>query len=888
MVWEELRVSMLRWSPFLIAAFSITVGGSYASATTAEEAQNNASLEQTESVVVSNAAVDHFNVDALRPVAVTRQTSKIRLNPAAASFPLGIRATTLSRNDAPTKPVRAADLRPAKAIDQASLKIAQDIQELESDEIQLTPNPIPTEDPTPDIPTTIEAPTTPDASATPGTTPIPEAGTAPLPDQPELIPLPAPGTLKPTPLEGATVETETVETETTIDETVETETVDGRQTTIDETVETETTIDETVETETVDGQPTETETTETETETTEAETAEPRVLVAEVVVQGANEPIDPTLEDEVYRAASTRPGQTTTRTQLQEDINAIFATGYFANVQATPEDTPLGVRVTFVVEPNPVLQAVEVEGNTVLSDSVIDEIFEDEYGKTLNLQQLQEGIQVLTKRYQDEGFVLAQVVNVPQISPEGIVTLTLAEGTVESIQVRYINKEGNAQDAEGNPIRGRTRDFIVTREMQTKPGEVFNRNIAEQDLQRVFGLGIFEDVKLDLEPGEDPREVNVIVNIAERRASNIAAGAGISSASGLFGTVSYQQQNLGGNNQTIGAEIQVGERQLLFDLNFRDPWIAGDPFRTSYDINLFRRRNISLIFDGGDNDVRTVTEDGQNRSRPRVVRTGGGITFTRPFAQDVFSRPNWTTSLGFRYQAIQIQDDDGNLIKPDDPQTDRFGNVVGFGSQLSWSGTSREDLITVQFGAVRDRRNNPLNPTRGSLFRIGTEQSIPIGGGSIFFNRLRANYSFYLPTRLLKFDPNCRDVDERLVEAARPQIDPNACPQTFAFNLQGGTVIGDLPPMKHSHWVALTQSVRMKPATSVVLETSCKQRSNIAFRSSQLSRGPCLWMEQRTSVVAAASKVIRLASATSPVVAMAMVPECASSHPLVRFASTMH
>jgi len=45
----------------------------------------------------------------------------------------------------------------------------------------------------------------------------------------------------------------------------------------------------------------------------------------------------------------------------------------------------------------------------------------------------------------------------------------------------------------------------------------------------------------------------------------------------LFGTVSYQQQNLGGNNQNLGAELQIGQRELLFDVRFTDPWIAGDP-----------------------------------------------------------------------------------------------------------------------------------------------------------------------------------------------------------------------------------------------------------------------------------------------------------------------
>ena len=67
---------------------------------------------------------------------------------------------------------------------------------------------------------------------------------------------------------------------------------------------------------------------------------DPRVLVAEVLVEGANEQ----LEDIVYATISTEPGRTTTRTQLQEDVNAVYATGYFQNVEVTPGDTSLGVR----------------------------------------------------------------------------------------------------------------------------------------------------------------------------------------------------------------------------------------------------------------------------------------------------------------------------------------------------------------------------------------------------------------------------------------------------------------------------------------------------------------------------------------------------------------
>jgi outer membrane protein insertion porin family len=513
---------------------------------------------------------------------------------------------------------------------------------------------------------------------------------------------------------------------------------------------------------------------------------EPRVLVAEVKVTGATGE----LENTVYGAIRTRPGQTTTRTQLQEDINAVFATGFFANVQAAPEDTPLGVRVTFVVEPNPVLKSVQVQGSSIVATNDIEAIFKPQYGSILNLRQLQQGIQTLTKNYQDKGYVLAKITDVPKISPDGVVTLEVAEGQIEGVQIKYINKEGSDKDDKGNPIKGRTRDFVVTREMETKPGGVFNRNTVERDLQRIFGLGIFEDVKVELDPGNDPLKVNVVVNVAERNAGSVAAGAGISSASGLFGTVSYQQQNLGGNNQKLGAELQIGQRELLFDASFTDPWIANDPFRTSYTINGFRRRSISLIYDGGD-DIRVVN-DGVERDRVRVVRTGGGITFSRPLSKEVFKRAEWNASLGFQYQQVKVQDADGDTILPNAPQTNEAGQVVGIGSDLSFSGEGKDDLFTVQFGLLQDKRNDPLKPTRGSRFSIGTEQSIPIGKGSIFFNRLRASYSYYVPTRLLKISPACRDVPSTLVTAARPK--PEDCPQAFAFNVQAGTVLGDLPP----------------------------------------------------------------------------------------------
>ncbi len=487
---------------------------------------------------------------------------------------------------------------------------------------------------------------------------------------------------------------------------------------------------------------------------------EPRVLVAEVVVEGVNDE----LKDIVYSTIATEPGRTTTRTQLQEDVNAIYATGFFQNVEVSPGDTTLGVRITFTVESNPILNNVAVvtvpdkDPSKILPPEKITEFFGGNYGQILNLRKLQQGIIKVNEWYGEKGYELAQVVGSPQVSPEGEVTLVVAEGIIEDIQVRYF-------DEDDEPVKGKTREFIVTREVEQEPGDIFNRNTAQKDLQRVFGLGIFDDARFSFSPGSDPSKVIVNIDVVEGSSGSVAAGAGFSSDSGLFGTVSYQQKNLGGNNQTVGTEVQVGDRSLLFDLSFTDPWIAGSKSRVSYTVNGFRRRSISLVYTGDNDDIDTAN----GNDNPRIVRSGGGVNFALPVPGDPFKKADWTLSTGVQYQLVQVKNKDGELA-PKSKNTNPPGEESN-SFNLAFNDDGTDDLLTLRFGATRDRRDNALQPTKGSLLRFGTEQTVPIGG--ILFNRIRANYSRYFPVNFVPFGGKT---------------------ETLAFNIQGGTVIGDLPP----------------------------------------------------------------------------------------------
>jgi outer membrane protein insertion porin family len=488
-----------------------------------------------------------------------------------------------------------------------------------------------------------------------------------------------------------------------------------------------------------------------------------RVMVTQIEVKSATGELSPELRDRVLAAIATKVGQPTTSEQLQQDVNAIQALGAFQAVRVQPEQSGQGVKLTYLVSPFGVVRQVTIKTmpagtSTVLSQADIDGIFKASYGTNLNAASLQENVKKLNALYKEQGYELAQVVNVEDIDAQGNLVLVVAEGVIEDVKVRFLNRERQPVDDKGQPIRGATREFIITREAELKPGKVYNRKTIDRDLRRIYGLGLFEDLGLSFSPGKnDPSKVILQIDAIERKTGSIVAGGGVSSANGLFGSLSYQEQNLGGNSQKLGGEIQLGTRELLFDVNLTDPWIAGDPNRTSYNINLFQRRSSSLVFDGGPNRVYAANGD-----VPRVVRSGGGITFTRPLNGDPYNDSSWRASAGVQYQKVATQDAGGASITTD-----------AAGKPLTFSGKGEDDLLMVQLGLSQDLRNSFVEPTQGSLFRVGLDQSVPIGSGNILMTRVRSSFTQYVPVSFLNLDKG---------------------PQALVFNIQGGTVLGDLPP----------------------------------------------------------------------------------------------
>ena len=125
--------------------------------------------------------------------------------------------------------------------------------------------------------------------------------------------------------------------------------------------------------------------------------SEESVLISEIIIEGwENHPECRKLELAAYDSMSINPWSIFDNRILNQDLNAIYASGWFSGVKIKSQDGPLGVRIIVNVGPNPILKKVELKPkNAVISNEYIDSIFNNYYGTTLSLNEFQNKIELV-------------------------------------------------------------------------------------------------------------------------------------------------------------------------------------------------------------------------------------------------------------------------------------------------------------------------------------------------------------------------------------------------------------------------------------------------------------------------------------------------------------
>jgi outer membrane protein insertion porin family len=416
----------------------------------------------------------------------------------------------------------------------------------------------------------------------------------------------------------------------------------------------------------------------------------PPQKVAEVVIRG-NERIP---SEQVLAVVSTKVADPLNEEKLRNDVQAILNLGVFADAVVRIEPVPEGVRVVFVVVENPVIQKIEVKGNSVISTADILKALGVQVGAVLNTVTMRAGVRAVEKLYQDQGYVLAHITDV-NVSPEGVLTLQLAEGRIEAIRIDGVHK---------------THEYVVRRELTFKPGDVFNVNEVNASLKRLFQLQYFSDVKAQPGPGTAPDTVDVTIVVTEQKTATVSFGVGYSNQTGIEGFVGVRDTDFGGNGQSVS--IQYSNTALFglsYGISFREPYFLGS--RTILELQLFNQTTVPTDYSLGLN----------NSFQYDATQVGGIVSFTTPLG------PINTINYGVKFV------------------TSTFGPpLVGTSPPAGFPFTPGQ-VNALILGVAQDTRNDPQTPISGERLSLGGEFAAQVLGGTFQFRKYDLDYAHFFP-----------------------------------------------------------------------------------------------------------------------------------------------
>lgn len=467
-----------------------------------------------------------------------------------------------------------------------------------------------------------------------------------------------------------------------------------------------------------------------------------------------------------------KPGETFDEQRSKAAKDALMAMGYFDSVELSTEASPKGVTVVITVVEKQRVQRILFVGNTVVDDASMTDVIYTRVGHVVDDRTIRRDVRRIEDFYAQKGFI-AHVAKA-SVGQFGVLTFVIEEARIEDIVVEGLK---------------RTKEEVVRRELTIKAGGLFEEGKIARDIQRLFNLGIFDNVTSDIRPGvKDPqRGVIVVIVIKEKRTGQASVAAGYSSLDNFVLVLSVAENNFRGRGERASLNLELFGR-TSYEASFFEPYV--DKHGTSFNIRLYdTERNRQFV---GGTIVSTNADRFEERrsgvtfsvSRPRGVAERLSLRFrseqvsssaaqgtrylnptigTSQVGTSQFSGGTTTPYYPGTGRDYEQSPPDNPDLNPDDPEPGEVLGPVLVAAPLHPGGT----LASLTLGWTRDTRNLLANPTKGSYLSLSAEQAGSYIGGDTTFTKLTAEHRYVYKLG------NRKDV--------------------IATRLMGGIAIGDLP-----------------------------------------------------------------------------------------------
>ncbi len=371
------------------------------------------------------------------------------------------------------------------------------------------------------------------------------------------------------------------------------------------------------------------------------------------------------------------------------------------------------------------------EGKTVFRPKELMKDFEQtKKGAVFNDTTFQIDRQSISFKYASKGYIFARVV--PERAAE------VREAAVKGkkvkrkfVAVEFVIEEGSQAYVDMIIIKGnkKTKDKVIRREIVIKEGELFDSRKLQLSREKVYNLGFFKQVNIDVRPGSREGYMNLIVDVEEQPTGTISLGGGYGTTSGFSIFADVAENNLLGNGQRVGVRFEYGPERTSISISFNERWLFNQPIGLSTSIfyNLYNVKSNQTVFSSLASNALTGNQDEANYKREAI---GYALGLSYRFLDYHTIGASWSHAF------TKVKDPSGN-------SSEDVYYSAGLGYQQKRS-------VTVFLS--HDSRDNYLNPTKGALIDISTNfTGGSVLGGSDHYIKINPEFSIYFSPFHLPF-----------------------------------------------------------------------------------------------------------------------------------------
>ena len=417
---------------------------------------------------------------------------------------------------------------------------------------------------------------------------------------------------------------------------------------------------------------------------------------------------------EIMQNVSIHPGDPYSVETVQQNLKAIYDMGYFSEkMRAIPvkiDDKNIKIRI--IVQENVPITDFNITGNNSVATGDLLQILDSLLNKPQNILKLNDAITEIQEYYASQGYILARVTSITD-DPDGMVNINIDEGKIGSIVI-----EGNKK----------TKEFVVRRNILTQPGTIYNENLIKQDLMRLYGTQAFKDIKRTIERSEDnPETYDVTIHLEEQRTGTISIGGGLDTATGLFGTGGFTDNNFRGLGQRVSLNVLAGTGIVMADSSMLNR--ANLQAELSWFEPKFRGTDNSLM-------IKLFGRDYASYQIPLAVEQRFGIESTISRAFTAF--PHLTGAFTVGLENVHVKEGDANQIA---------GLYAAHNIPISERAKQLQGglFLTLSPSLVYDTRDNSTLPRSGVFANVRFDESFALDEFSNTFGKLSGGIKRYYP-----------------------------------------------------------------------------------------------------------------------------------------------